>query len=168
MNPKVFTLGNRYRQDDGVGPWIARRLRQACLEHWPSTATYGECATGTDRLAPGGLEVCEVGDDLTRLLEGLAGAEEAWIVEAMRSGQPPGSLWVFEVGATLPTDLERLSSHALGLAETLELARTLGWLPRRTLIYAIEGKYFGFGEELSPEVMHTAQELIELFKQRLF
>jgi hydrogenase maturation protease len=143
MKPKVLTLGNPYRQDDGVGPWIARRLRQA------------------------GLEVCEVGDDLTRLLDGLAGADEAWVVEAVVSGQPPGTLHVLEVGSTpLPAAFNRLSSHVLSLSEALELARSLGVLPPRTLIYGIEGRRFGSSEGLSPEVRQAAEALIRSIQAR--
>lgn len=133
----MLTLGNPYRQDDGVGPWIAKQLRTA------------------------GLEVLEVGDDLTRLVESLAGVEEAWIVEAVVSGQAPGTLHVLEVGAApLPAVFERLSSHTIYLNEALELARGLGVLPHRTLIYGIEGRQFGSGEGLSPEVMQATEALI--------
>lgn len=138
MSPRVFALGNRYRQDDGVGPWVARHLREA------------------------GLEVFEVTDDLTRLVEGLAGASEAWVVEAVVSGRPAGTLHVMEVGPKpLPSVFERLSSHSFSLAEALELARTLGSLPPRTVIYGIEGLQFGLGEGLSPAVQETAQALLQ-------
>lgn len=143
MSLRVFALGNRYRQDDGVGPWVARHLRKA------------------------GLEVYEVGDDLTRLVEGLAGADEAWLVEAVVSGRPAGTLHVMEVGQEpLPSVFERLSSHSLSLAEALELARTLGSLPLRTVIYGIEGRRFGLGEALSPEVRQAAEEVVQAILNR--
>lgn len=138
MSLRVLALGNRYRQDDGVGPWVARHLREA------------------------GLEVLEVTDDLTRLVEGLAGASEAWVVEAVVSGRPAGTLHVMEVGPEpLPSVFERLSSHSFSLAEALELARTLGSLPPRTMIYGIEGLRFGLGEGLSPAVQEAAQVLLQ-------
>ncbi len=144
MNLRVLALGNRYRQDDGVGPWVARHLREA------------------------GLEVYEVGDDLTRLVEGLAGADEAWVVEAVVSGRPAGSLHVMEVGPEpLPSVFERLSSHSFGLVEALELARTLGSLPPRTVIYGIEGQQFGPGEGLSPAVQEAAQALLQTLRTAL-
>lgn len=138
MPPRIFALGNRYRQDDGVGPWMAEQLRKA------------------------GLEVLEVGDDLTRLVEGWAGANEAIVVEAVVSNCPAGTLHVLEVGAApLPAVFERLSSHAFGLAQAIELSRTLGSLPLRTVIYGIEGRRFGSGEELGPEVMDAARKLVQ-------
>jgi hydrogenase maturation protease len=137
MRPRVLALGNPYRQDDGVGPWMAEQLRQA------------------------GLEVLEVGDDLTRLVEGLAGADEAWVIEAVASSQPPGTLHVLEVGSAPLAAFERLSSHTFGLSEALELARALGVLPPRTVILGIEGRCFGSGEGLSPEVMDAARKLLQ-------
>lgn len=136
--PQVFAIGNRYRQDDGVGPWIAKQLREA------------------------GFAVLEVGDDLTRLVEGLAGADEAIVVEAVVSGHPAGTLHVLELSQKpLPSVFERFSSHAFGLAQAIELSRTLGSLPKHTIIYGIEGQRFGSGEELSPEVMDAARELVQ-------
>lgn len=143
MRPRVLALGNPYRQDDGVGPWIAEQLRQA------------------------GLDVLEVGDDLTRLVEGLAGADEAWVIEAVASGQPPGTLHVLEVGSAPLPAFERLSSHTFGLSEALELARALGVLPRHTVVFGIEGRCFGSGEGLSPEVAQSAEKVIGILLGRL-
>lgn len=133
----ILAVGNRYRQDDGVGLWVGEWLREA------------------------GLKVVEVGDDLTRLLEGLAGADAVILIEAIASNAQPGTLHMFEIGAQpLPALFYRFSSHSLNLAEALELSRTLGVLPP-CLIYGIEGHYFGFGEGLSLEVEATAQEVTQ-------
>ncbi len=45
-----------------------------------------------------------------------------------------------------------MSSHGLGLAEAVELARALGQLPRSCVVYAIEGESFAVGAPLSPPV----------------
>ena len=45
-----------------------------------------------------------------------------------------------------------MSSHAIGLVESVELARTLGSLPRRCVVYAIEAERFDLGAGLSPAV----------------
>ena len=41
------------------------------------------------------------------------------------------------------------STHALGLADAVELARSLGRLPQRVVVYGIEGAAFEFGNGLS-------------------
>ena len=52
----------------------------------------------------------------------------------------------------LPAELFRASTHHVGLAEAVELARALGRLPARTVIYGIEGESFEIGERA-----HAAQ-----------
>ena len=52
----------------------------------------------------------------------------------------------------LPRGALGMSTHGFGLAEALELARALGQLPRRCIVYAIEGASFETGAPLSPEV----------------
>ena len=59
----------------------------------------------------------------------------------------------FEAGEQeLPAGLFRASTHHLGIAEAVELARVLGRLPARTVLYAIEGTRFEAGGELTAEV----------------
>ena len=52
----------------------------------------------------------------------------------------------------LPAELFRASTHHVGLAEAVELARALGRLPRRTILFGIEGGSFEIGDELTAEV----------------
>lgn len=50
------------------------------------------------------------------------------------------------------------STHGLGVAEAIELARSLGRLPARLRVYGIEGQRFGMGDEMSPEVAQAVEE----------
>ena len=52
----------------------------------------------------------------------------------------------------LAADLFRASTHHLGLADAIELARALGRLPAATVVYGIEGTRFEAGDGLTPEV----------------
>jgi hydrogenase maturation protease len=53
----------------------------------------------------------------------------------------------------------RCSTHALGVAEAIELARALGRLPARLEVYAIEGARFTAGAGLSPAVEQAVGKL---------
>jgi hydrogenase maturation protease len=130
----VIGLGNEWRSDDGVGLEVARRL--------------------------GGRELA--GEPLG-LVAAFDGQEEVVLVDAVSSGAAAGTIFRFEAGAEpLPTRLFGASStHALGLAEAVELARSLGRLPRRVLVYGIEGESFAFGTGLSPAVAAAADRLAE-------
>jgi hydrogenase maturation protease len=133
----VIGLGNEWRGDDGVGVEVARRLHGKVLDGEP------------------------IG-----LVEALDGAGEVVLVDAVSSGSPAGTVHVFEAGSEpLPAALFGASStHALGLAEAIELARSLGQLPGRVLVYGVEGENFAFGKGLSPEVAAAAERVVEEVK----
>jgi hydrogenase maturation protease len=131
---KVIGLGNEWRHDDGVGLEVARRLGGRGLDGEP------------------------IG-----LVEALAGDDGVVIVDAVSSGAPPGTLHRFDAaGEPLPARLFGTSStHALGLAEALELARSLGRLPDRVLVYGIEAGDCSFGKGLTPRVAHAVNRVVE-------
>ena len=62
----------------------------------------------------------------------------------------------------LPTPLRASSStHALGLGETVELARSLDRLPATAIVYGVEGLAFEVGETLSPQVQAVVAGLAD-------
>jgi len=137
----VIGIGNPDRGDDGVGPAVARRLRAR---------------------APDGVELLETDGEASRLLELLAGADVAWLVDAAVSGAAAGTIRRLDpIAAPLPRSLFAVSSHGLGLAEAVELARALGSLPRRLVVYAIEGAGFAPGAPLTPAVAAAVIEAEE-------
>jgi hydrogenase maturation protease len=127
----LIGIGNDWRSDDGAGLEVARRL--------------------------GGLQLR--GEPIS-LLEVLDGTEDVVVVDAVLSGAPPGTLHVFDAGSSpLPVDLFGSSStHALGVAEAIEIARSLGRLPKQVRVYGIEGASFDYGCGLSPEVEKAVEE----------
>ena len=54
-----------------------------------------------------------------------------------------------------------VNSHALGVAETVELARSLGRLPRCLVAYLVEGERFTTGAPLSPAVAGAVEDVAE-------
>jgi hydrogenase maturation protease len=61
----------------------------------------------------------------------------------------------------LPAALASLSTHAFGLAETVELARSLGRLPRFLVAYLVESEQFETGALLSPTVRRVVDDVAE-------
>ena len=130
-------VGNAYRRDDGVGPAVAECLR---------TRVDAEVVT------------CE--QEPSRLLDAWDGADLALVVDAVASGAPPGTVHRFDATVhALPTTVFRGSTHALGVGEVIELARTLGRLPGRVLVYGVEGGDFAAGQGLSPAVAAVVEPL---------
>ena len=133
MSKLVIGIGNRYRSDDAIGPIVAERL--------------------------GGLELT---GDGAELLEVLKEASDVILIDAVRSGSPAGTVFQFDVNErSLPREMFAASTHAFGVAEAIELARTLGQLPQRLIVFGVEGSNFAAGTTLSPEVERAVPEVAE-------
>lgn len=136
--PLFVGIGNSFRSDDGVGPWVAEALR----------------AHGLDALVHAG--------DGTGLLDLFERHAALVLIDATKSGAAPGTLVRLDaIAAPLRADLFHYSTHRFGLAEAVETARALGQLPRALRVYGIEGANFAAGEDLSPEVEQTARALVD-------
>ena len=132
MSVCVACIGNALRGDDAAGLEVLRLLE-------------GTLPDGVRLLA------CE-GEPIA-LLDGWAGCDTAILVDATQSGAESGSVRRIPAHETrLPDELTRASTHVLGVGEAIELARALGKLPPRTIVYGIEGSRFDTGAPLSPEV----------------
>ena len=102
------------------------------------------------------------------LIEEWTGADAVIVVDAVSSGRPPGTIHRLDpLAAPIPAALSQGSTHAFGLAETIELARALDRLPHRLTVYGIEGERFTAGEELSPAVARAVEEVRSELRERL-
>lgn len=143
----VIALGNRFRGDDGIGPFVAERLRQHDTERFD------------DRLAA--CNIVEGCEDAMGLVSTWENAALAVVIDAAVSGVSPGTVHRIEAGnQALPKDLARCSSHGLGLAEAMELGKALGRLPRRLVIFAVEAATLEKGAAISPKVAAAADEVV--------
>jgi len=130
----VIGVGNALRGDDGAGGEVVRRLRE--------------------RAARTGIEVSEQLCEPADLLEAWQGRGAVVLVDTMRSGQPAGTIRRFDVSAeALPARWRgSTSTHAFDLHAAIELGRALHRLPRRVIVFAVEGESFEAGAALSDEV----------------
>ncbi len=112
-----------------------------------------------DRFPAGVVAAYRCGQPATDLLPLLSGAGAALLIDGTRSGAPPGTLRKVDAGE-LRADAGNISSHGLGVPESLALARTLGMLPATTVIYGIETGSIGTQPEISPEVRAAIPALL--------
>jgi hydrogenase maturation protease len=95
------------------------------------------------------------------LMDIWAEADEVIVVDAARSGAPAGTIHsIMADKEPVPVGL-LTSTHSVGVAETVELARSLGCLPSRLLIYGFEVAEVGLGEGLSAEVERAVEHWSE-------
>jgi hydrogenase maturation protease len=136
---KLVGVGNRWRSDDGAGLEVAEILA---------------------RRAPAGVAVLAHEREPVDLIEAFDGACAVWLIDAVSSGAPPGTLHRFDASAqALPAGLFSVSTHRLGLADAVELARALHRLPGRVIVHGIEGASFEAGGALSPAVASATRAL---------
>ena len=137
---RIIGIGHPDRGDDAVGRVIAARMRGQAPEHAEIIETDGEAA---------------------KLLDLFEGVDEVVIIDAGLSGEKPGTIHRLDaVAAPLPRPMFATSSHAIGLTESIELARTLGSLPKRCIIFAVEAKTFDLGAPLSKPVADAVDRVI--------
>jgi hydrogenase maturation protease len=114
-----------------------------------------------ERLRGAGVRVLDCADEPTRLLDLWGGLDTVVVVDAVRSGAVPGTRHRVDAGdGPLPRELGLASTHALGMADALELSRTLGRAPGRVVVLGLEGAAFGVGDEMTPAVADALDGLV--------
>jgi hydrogenase maturation protease len=137
----VIGLGNAYRHDDGAGLEVARRMRAAAVP---------------------GVRVLEHEGDPSWLVETWSGLRRVFIVDAVASGARPGTIHRFDAALDPPpAELAHRGTHAISVADAIELGRVLGRLPDRLVVYGIEGTRFEAGVGMTAAVRTAAARVAD-------
>jgi len=148
MTSLVIGIGTYNRGDDAAGLAVAERVDAAGL--------------------PGVIVRRLAGDQLGLLdawADDTSGSDPVYVIDAMCSGSPVGTIARFDAVTPLGTRFAHRGTHTFSLADVIELARALGELPEHLTGYGIEGACFDTGAPLSPSatmaVAEVASRLIE-------
>jgi hydrogenase maturation protease len=144
----LLGVGNPDRGDDGVGTEVAARVA---------------------RLGIPGVEVATEAEPLA-LLEHLrrTGLDQVVVVDATVPGPEPGRVRVLPVGAArLVRRTGPAGTHALGVADAVELARALDLLPARLALVGVEAGSSGVGEGLSGPVQARLGDVVRTVTELL-
>jgi hydrogenase maturation protease len=156
---KLIATGNECRRDDGAGFAVLRKLQ-------PYLSSHVQTA---------------IAANVTDLVDLWRGADVAYVFDAIEinavksdavksdaanlqspSKQSPSKM-LYRIAAheqPLPSSWSSHSTHGIGVAEMVELARALNQLPPQLYIYGIRGMQFGMGYGLSPNVERAVDELV--------
>jgi hydrogenase maturation protease len=134
----ILGVGNEFRGDDAVGLRIARRLREVLPQ----------------------VRIRESNGNLSELVDCLSSEDEVIVIDAVCSGAACGTIHRLNPqNESLPLECFRGSTHAFGVAEAVELCRSMGQLPARILVYGIEGTNFAIGSAMSSGVAQAIHEV---------
>ncbi|MGB7622995.1 MAG: hydrogenase maturation protease [Terriglobia bacterium] len=137
----VIGVGNPDRGDDAVGLLVAREVA---------------------KLGLAGVDVVESQGDVSQLLELFQRHHTVFVIDAIGSGNPAGTIFCFEANAApLPRNFSSGSTHALGLAVAIDLAQTLNQLPPRLMVFGVVGQNFAIGSTLSSAVEKAIPEVVD-------
>ena len=110
----IAGIGSAIDGDDRAGLLAARRLRELLPE----------------------VRVIETSDPSSLIAEWI-GCDTVILIDAMRSGRPPGTVVRFDA---LPDARSAAfaSTHGFSVLDAIALARALGSMPRHLIVYGIE------------------------------
>jgi hydrogenase maturation protease len=138
----VIGVGNEFRGDDGVGRVVVRRLAEQ---------------------NPDGVAVHESTGEALSLMELWGDASRVILVDAAEADGAPGAVHRLDASVqALPSAYFHTSTHAFSVADAVEMARSLGRLPPKVIVYGVQGASFAHGAGLTPEAQRGADEALRL------
>ena len=144
----VLGLGNLLLRDEGVGVHVLRELET----HY----SFGDEVKLVDG-GTGGL----------KLLSYIAEADHLIIIDAIQSGQPPGSLHRLTLDDIAEGTLPLTSLHEVGLSEVLQIACKLGHQPSAVILGVEPQDITSWGTELTPAIAEKVPALINMVLEEL-
>ncbi|MEW6067005.1 MAG: HyaD/HybD family hydrogenase maturation endopeptidase [Nitrospirota bacterium] len=143
----ILGVGNILLSDEGVGVHVANELMKMDL--------------------PPDVSVVEGGTDGFYLMNVITEAERLIVIDAVKGGEPPGSIYRFNVKdvKACPPGF-KTSVHQIGILEVINLSELIGKTPHTTVI-GVEPKSIDMGMELSPEIKSKIPRIIELIKEEI-
>ncbi|MEJ2068340.1 MAG: HyaD/HybD family hydrogenase maturation endopeptidase [Deltaproteobacteria bacterium] len=147
-NKKILILGvgNLILKDEGVGVHAVRELEGKDL--------------------PAHVEVIDGGTYLMDLLSVIQEAERIIVIDALKGGGGPGTIYRVTPDDLMAETERALSLHQVGLLEILGMVRQLGGDPHAVII-GVEPKEIAWGMELTPEVAAKLPKVIEMVMEEL-
>jgi len=142
QNIVILGIGNVLLSDEGVGVHVANELLKMSL--------------------PENVSVVEGGTDGFHLLNIITETDRLIVVDAVRGGDKPGSIYRFDIDDVkkCPSGF-KTSVHQIGILEVIDLSGLIGKTPFTTII-GIEPKSLEMRMELSPEIREKIPRIIEL------
>ena len=140
----ILGVGNLLLSDEGVGVHVAQRMMTM---DWPPE-----------------VQVVEGGTDGFGLVNFITEADRMILIDAVKGGGQPGSIYRFEIEDCPPyPDIFKTSVHQISILEVINLSSLIGSTPRTTII-GIEPASVEMGMGLSPSVEAKLPKVIQMIQ----
>jgi hydrogenase maturation protease len=136
----IVGIGNLLCRDEGIGVHVVQEMKKLQL--------------------PAHMELLDIGTSTMDLISYLEGFKKLIIIDAMRAGGIPGTIYQCTPEDLIPSGEEPVSLHDIGVVETLTMAKKMG-MEIKTVIIGVEPKVLEWGMELSEEVKERIPSIIE-------
>jgi hydrogenase maturation protease len=128
--------------DEGVGVHVAQRMMEMDM--------------------PPEVHVIEGGTEGFGLAHVILQADRMILIDAVRGGGEPGSIYRFDIEDCPPyPDIFKTSVHQISILEVINLSELIGSTPQTTII-GVEPKSLEMGIKLSPEVEAKIPKVIRM------
>jgi hydrogenase maturation protease len=136
----VLGMGNALFKDDGIGIHVVHTLEnESCPENV--------------RILDGGISPCA--------LFLAANADKVIVVDAMRNGGEPGTIYCLKLEDLRQKQKSFSSTHGISLLDGLQIIKAVG-KTKEIIIIGVEPKEIESGSELSPELAKKVPEIVKV------
>jgi len=143
----VMAVGNILRMDDGFADAVLNRLAAMDL--------------------PEDVELFDAGTSAIDLMDVFHDRDKLIVLDAVRGGQAPGTLYRFSPQEVEDGALPMNSLHQVGLLETLKLGELVNCKPKETVIIGCQPERTELGIGLSEAVSGRLERATELVLQEI-
>jgi len=146
----ILGLGNILLRDEGIGVHVVEELQKQDL--------------------PGNVEVIDGGTTGLDVLSLTARVDKLVIIDALRAGKEPGTIYKTCLNSKQKDRLTQISSqdkqskislHQVGLLDALSLAEKINLAPEEIVIIGVEPGEVDCGLELTEQVKRKVPEIIK-------
>ncbi|HID93351.1 MAG TPA: hydrogenase maturation protease [bacterium (Candidatus Stahlbacteria)] len=145
---KIIGCGNILKGDDGVGVYVLRELKKLNL--------------------PDEVELIDVGTQSLNILSYVGDAEEVIIIDAVMSGNKPGTIYCNTAEELTLSNTDFISSHELKWYHILAVgSKIMENLKSKVTVFGIEVGNVKTEIGLSPELKATIPKVVNLIHKQL-
>ena len=143
----VLGIGNTMLKDEGIGVRVAEKMMEMSL--------------------PPEVEVMDGGIKGLDLLYYIEGRKKVIVVDAVKAGAPPGTLFRFTDNDLASKKGIMRSAHGIDFSDVIAVTRFTGTKPAEVIFLGIEPEDLSVSFELSPKIEEMIPILINLVMKEI-